>query len=91
MKTNPNVSMSDGIAPDFQPLMNHAAEKADAYLQHGLEAVRHSTDQLLTQAHNASDMTVNFIKREPVKSVLWAAASGAVIMTLITLLSRSKN
>ena len=91
MKSNPIESMSDGIRQDFQPLINQAADKADAYLQNSLDAVRHSTDKLLDHAHTASDKTVNYIRREPVKSVLWAAASGAALMTLITLVSRSKK
>jgi ElaB/YqjD/DUF883 family membrane-anchored ribosome-binding protein len=91
MNLNPSESMSDGIAHDMQPMIRQAADKADVYLQHSLNAIRDSSDKLVAQAHNASDMTVNFIKREPVKSVLWAAASGAVIVTLISLLSRSKN
>jgi hypothetical protein len=46
---------------------------------------------LLNQVHHANDLTVAYIKREPVKSVLWAAAAGAAIVSIISLFSRARH
>jgi ElaB/YqjD/DUF883 family membrane-anchored ribosome-binding protein len=59
--------------------------------RHGVESVREGTHHLRVQAEHASESTVNYIKREPVKSVLMAAATGAALMALISLISRSRD
>ena len=40
---------------------------------------------------HASDATVNYIKEEPVKSILVAAATGAALMALVSMMSRSRS
>lgn len=73
------------------PLLNRAAESANAYLQQGLEAVHESSDKVRAQARSASARTVNYIKDEPVKSILIAAAAGAVLTALVQIASRSRD
>ncbi|MEO5797270.1 MAG: hypothetical protein ABIP34_20770 [Rhodoferax sp.] len=73
------------------PLLNRAAESANAYLQQGLDAVHDGSDKVRTQARNASARTVNYIKDEPVKSILIAAAAGAVLTALVQIASRSRD
>ncbi len=67
--------------------------KADAnqLSQRGLQAVREGTQQLRDRAHQASDQTLHYVKAEPVKSLLIAAATGAALVALIGLMSRSRN
>ncbi len=69
------------------PLLDRASERASALAQRGVDAVRGSSQQLREQAHRASDGTLNYIKDEPVKSMLIAAATGAALMALVGLLS----
>jgi ElaB/YqjD/DUF883 family membrane-anchored ribosome-binding protein len=73
------------------PLLNRAAESANAYLQQGLGAVHESSDKVRAQARIASARTVNYIKDEPVKSILIAAAAGAVLTALVQIASRSRD
>ncbi|MBC7682650.1 MAG: hypothetical protein H7172_09975 [Ferruginibacter sp.] len=73
------------------PLLNKAAESANAYLQQGLEAVHEGSDKVRAQARSASARTVNYIKDEPVKSILIAAAAGAVITALMQVASRTRD
>ena len=62
-------------------------------------AVAHGVDaaarQLLGFAGNTADRgqdkTVGYIKEEPVKAMLIAAAAGAALMALVALLGRSSN
>ena len=48
-------------------------------------------EQLRDRAHRASDGTVNYIKDEPVKAVLIAAATGAALMALVALIGRPSD
>lgn len=71
----------------FAPLVEKATQSVD----HAMESVRETSHQLRLKAEHASDSTVNYIRHEPVKSVLIAAAVGAVLMALVNLVSRSGN
>ena len=73
------------------PLLNNAVDQATALAHNSMNAVRDSSRRLREQARMASDQTVGYIKDEPVKSMLMAAAAGAVLMGLINLLGRSRN
>jgi ElaB/YqjD/DUF883 family membrane-anchored ribosome-binding protein len=73
----------------------HAAEQALQATQHlannAMESVLDTSHQLRLKAGHASESTVNYIKHEPVKSILIAAAAGAALMALVSLLGSSRN
>ena len=46
--------------------------------QRGLHAMQDGTHRLMEQAHMATDRTATYIKDEPMKSMLMAAAAGAI-------------
>jgi ElaB/YqjD/DUF883 family membrane-anchored ribosome-binding protein len=73
------------------PKLAHLADQAETLARRGVEAVRHGSHQLQDKAAHASDQTISYIKEEPVKSVLIAAATGAALMALVGLLSRSRH
>lgn len=73
------------------PLINRLSSQAEAAARHGVDAVRDTTAQVRDKALKVSDNTVSYIKDEPVKAMLIAAATGAALMALIGLLSRSRN
>lgn len=68
-----------------------AAEQAIGAAQRGVAAVRNSSQHMVDRAHQASDSTVTYIRGEPVKSMLIAAAAGATLMALVGLLTRSRE
>jgi ElaB/YqjD/DUF883 family membrane-anchored ribosome-binding protein len=70
------------------PLMQRANERAIAVARRGVDAVRDSSQRLRYQAGRAADGTLNYVKDEPVKSVLYAAAAGAALMALVGLALR---
>ncbi len=76
---------------EASPLLDRASERAGALAQRGVDAVRDTSQQWREKAHHVSDNTVAYIKDEPVKAMLIAAATGAALMALITLLSRSRH
>ncbi len=65
-----------------------ATERAIGAAQRGVAAVRDSSQHMVDRAHQASDRTVAYIRDEPVKSILVAAAAGAALMVLVGLLTR---
>jgi ElaB/YqjD/DUF883 family membrane-anchored ribosome-binding protein len=85
------ASTVQDLRKQASPLLNRATESANAYLQQGMDAVEESTHKMRAQARRASACTVNYIKDEPVKSILIAAAAGAVLTALVQMSSRSRN
>ena len=88
----------DGLADSVQdlrqqaaPLLNRGAEQAGALAQRSVDAVRDSTQQLRDKALRVSDSTINYVKEEPVKAMLIAAATGAALMALVNLMSGSRH
>ncbi len=73
------------------PLLNRVSAQAGELAQRGVDAVRDTSQQLRDKAVRASDGTVNYIRDEPVKAMLIAAATGAALMALIGLMSRNRH
>ncbi len=73
------------------PLLERTTEQVSTLAQNSLDSVRDTSRQLYRKAQNASDSTVSYIKDEPVKALLIAAATGAALMALISLVSRARD
>jgi ElaB/YqjD/DUF883 family membrane-anchored ribosome-binding protein len=88
----------DGLAGSVQdlrqqaaPLLNRVGERAEELAHRGADVLRDSSQQLRDKALHASDSTVNYIRDEPVKAVMIAAAAGAALMALMSLISRANG
>lgn len=66
-------------------------EEASNLAHRGLDTVKDGALQLRDQAEHTGDLTVRYIQHEPVKAVLIAAATGAALMALVSLVSRSRT
>ncbi len=87
-------SLSDGVKDvrdHAAPLLDRSTEQLAALAQRGLNAVHDTSAHLRDRALRASDTTVSYIKDEPVKAMLIAAATGAALMALIGLMSRTRD
>jgi len=73
------------------PALNRSSEQLAALAQRGVDVMRDSSQQLRDRALRASDSTVGYIKDEPVKAMLIAAATGAALMALVSLLTRTRD
>lgn len=71
--------------------LEQAATKTRDISHRAADAVRAGTHQLQDQASRAGRGVVKYIRREPVKSVLIAAAAGAAVMALVDLMLRSRR
>ncbi len=81
----------EDIRGQAAPLLNRVSAQAEAAARRGIDAVRDTSQQLREKASVASDTTIGYIKDEPVKSMLIAAATGALLMGLVTMMSRSRD
>src|SRR5450830_845137 len=84
------VSLQD-LRHQTAPMLERASEQVSAMAHRGMDSVRETSHQLRVKAEHASDTTVNYIKEEPVKAVLIAAATGAALMALVSLVARSRD
>ncbi len=81
----------DEVRSQASPILNKVTSQAEAAARRGMEAVRDTSQQLREKATQASDMTVAYVKDEPIKAMLIAAATGALLMGIVSLMSRSRD
>lgn len=91
MITNTFLEKTTDFADQAATAADHAVKATQQLANEALTSVRGTTHQLRTKAQDASESTVSYIKHEPLKSVLIAAATGAALMGLISLMSRSNG
>ena len=81
----------EDVRDQAAPLINRLSSQAETAARRGLDAVRDTSAQVRETALKASDSTVAYIKDEPLKAMLIAAATGAALMALVSLLGRSRS
>ena len=87
MNENTSIQQLDGVAkPIAQSL-----DRMNTLAHDGVNKVMDSSHQLKELAQKAGQSTLTTIREEPVKSVLIAAATGAALMALVTLATRSNH
>lgn len=91
MKTTPTQEQGNGVSDQIAPLLDRASEQASELAHRGLNAVHDRALQLREKAAHTGDVTVRYIQSDPVKAVLIAAATGAALMALLGLVSRSRG
>jgi ElaB/YqjD/DUF883 family membrane-anchored ribosome-binding protein len=70
---------------------NNAVDSMGRAMDQGMDRVHKASQQVRDSAARASEGTVNYIRHDPVKSVLIAAATGAALMALVSLLTRPNS
>lgn len=77
-----------GQAPS---LMDRAASQVENLTRRGMQRAREVGGDLREQASQVGDRTTSYIRDEPVKSVLMAAAAGAALAALVGWMARSRS
>ena len=83
-------SLSDAVHTlihDVSPVLVRLGEQLAALSRQGVHAVQAGTHRVSEKAHDATDCTVGYIRKEPVKSVLLAAGVGALLVTVVSAMS----
>lgn len=73
------------------PSIRKFADQTRAVVRQGMEAANTATKQVRDTAMHASDSLVAFTKENPIKTILAAAASGALLLALFNALARSRD
>ncbi|MGD9834925.1 MAG: hypothetical protein AB7U92_19395 [Piscinibacter sp.] len=72
----------DTLESRTTPALVRAAERADDLIGRSANVLRDGAGQVRTKATEATERTADYIREQPVKSVLIAAAGGAALMAL---------
>jgi ElaB/YqjD/DUF883 family membrane-anchored ribosome-binding protein len=80
-------SNADRLRSETKPLIKKAAQQTNAFAQ----SVGEATQRIRAAASQASESATEYAKENPVKAILIAAASGAVLATLFHTISRSRD
>jgi ElaB/YqjD/DUF883 family membrane-anchored ribosome-binding protein len=81
-------SAVDGIATAYteaQPLLARIGRQARGYAQDGVAAMRQAAGDVRDRGSRAVDSTRGYVRDEPLKSLLIAAAVGAAVIGLVEL------
>jgi len=73
------------------PSIKKVADQTQAIVRQGMQAVNGAAQQVRDTAMHASDSLVAFTKENPIKTILIAAASGALLLTLFNALARLRD
>ena len=79
----------EDLRRNASPMLDRVSEQASSIARRGVDTARERSQQLREKAVRAGDNTVGYIKDEPVKAILIAAATGAALMAVMSLLGRS--
>ncbi len=66
-------------------------KSTDQALDKAKDELQSAKEQVQTQAANVSDKVADYTQEDPLKAMLIAAAAGALVMGLLTLIVRSRD
>ncbi len=93
--TTPYVStaptMIDSLANDVSQTLSQTGPALRSLATDAEMAARQGIDKVRDQARQAANSARGYVQDEPVKSILIAAAMGAALMALLTLVSRARH
>ena len=91
MFNNKPAEISNALMDQASHAVDQVATSSQHLANSVMESMRDTSHQLRVKAGHAGDDTVHYIRHEPVKAMLIAAATGAAMMALVSLLSRSRS
>ena len=87
-------SAVDGLASaygDAKPILSRAAQRARDYASDGYDAARERAAALRDRSQEAVESTRGYVRDEPIKSLLIAAAVGAAVIALVEVVRVRRN
>ncbi len=77
-------SKIQNLRSSVEPTVDMLASKAQHLAHQGMDAAVHAKDRVQESLVHYSDATTRYVSRQPVRSVLIAAAFGAVVALLLS-------
>ena len=81
----------DEVKSNVKPMVDKASDQAADLVQYGKDLYSDTSQLVRDKAAQATDIAVGFAKDEPLKALLIAAAAGAVAMSILVSLARSRD
>ncbi len=81
----------DEVKNKAAPTLDKMGDQTQKLVQQGREVLNDTTQKVRDKATQATDLAVGYTKDEPIKAMLIAAAAGALLMGLVTMMARSRN
>ncbi len=85
------TSMLDATSQAADKVMTSVSTEAQNLAHRGSQMLQDGTAQVRKQAEAARDATRGYIQQDPMKAVLFAAAAGAALVLLGSLLTRGSR
>ena len=85
-----SVEHAGDLAEQAAHSAEHAIKSTRRFANEALDNVRDGSRELLHKARHASDQTADAIRDDPLKAILIAAATGAALMALVSLVNHSR-
>ena len=79
----------DNVREQAEPVVRRLTAQAETLARRSMDAVRDGSQQLREQATEMTDRTTRYVKDEPLKAVLIAAAAGATLLAVLSAVVRS--
>jgi ElaB/YqjD/DUF883 family membrane-anchored ribosome-binding protein len=89
----PTSSTLDGMADTAAApkVLTRAASQVEDLARRGIDRARETSAQVKDQVARVGDRSVGYVRDEPVKSLLIAAAAGAAVAGLLAWMTRSRT
>lgn len=85
------ADMVDEARSQLAPAVDKMTDPVSVAIDKAKGVFSDATDQLREQAKRASDIATGYAKDEPLKAMLIAAATGALLVGLLTMTARSRD
>jgi ElaB/YqjD/DUF883 family membrane-anchored ribosome-binding protein len=81
----------EAVRSQAGPVIEKLGGQAQQLLQQGREALTDTTQKVRAKVGQASETALAYTKDEPLNALLAAAATGAVLMGMVMMLTRSRD
>lgn len=82
---------AEEVRDDVAPVIKKVADQTQAFARQSMKTVSDASRQIADSATQVSDSVISYTKTNPVKAILIAAASGALLLTVIRALTPSRD
>jgi ElaB/YqjD/DUF883 family membrane-anchored ribosome-binding protein len=81
----------ESLRTEAAPMLKNVTDQVRSVAQQGIDSVTAAAQQVRDSAKQASDTVVSYTKANPVKAVLIAAATGALLLTAVQAIARARD
>lgn len=81
----------EGLRQDAASVLERVSDQAASLRQRGLDALHDHQQQMRSQARQARERTLDYVREEPVKGLLIGVAAGAALMAVLGWIGRSRR